>query len=267
LIKVAISGVAGKMGREVLKTIVNAEDTVLCAAVDVQHQGQDAGVLLGGGEPLGVMVTDNLKEALALSGADVLVDFTRPQTVAGNAITALQAGVRPVVGTTGMSAEQVQEVSALANQKKMGCIIAPNFAIGALLMIKFAAEAAKYFPHVEIIEKHHDQKVDAPSGTAIKTAEAILERRGDFRQGPLLEEEKIAGVRGGQMTGNLRLHSIRLPGLVAHQEVIFGGLGQTLTIKHDSIARECFMPGVLLAVRAVMRLEGVVYGLENLIFE
>lgn len=267
MIKVAISGVAGKMGQEVLKTIVNAEDTELYAAIDLQYQGQDAGVLLGGDEPLGVIVTGDLKEALAASGADVLVDFTRPQSVADNVITALQAGVRPVVGTTGMSGEQLREVSALANQKKLGCIIAPNFAIGALLMIKFAAEAAKYFPNVEIIEKHHDQKLDAPSGTAIKTAEAILERRGDFRQGPVLEEEKIAGARGGQMAGNMRLHSIRLPGLVAHQEVIFGGVGQTLTIKHDSISRESFMPGVLMAVRAVMRLEGVVYGLENLIFE
>ncbi|MFA7467264.1 MAG: 4-hydroxy-tetrahydrodipicolinate reductase [Desulfotomaculaceae bacterium] len=267
MIKVAICGVAGKMGQEVLKTIVNAKDTELCAAVDLQYEGQDASVLLGGDEPLGVLITNNLNEALVTSGADVLVDFTRPQAVAENVKKALQVGVRPVVGTTGMSKEQLQEVSELASSKRLGCIIAPNFAIGALLMIKFAAEAAKYFPNVEIIEKHHDQKLDAPSGTAIKTAEAILEQRGDFRQGPILEEEKIEGVRGGQMTGNMRVHSVRLPGLVAHQEVIFGGVGQTLTIKHDSIARESFMPGVLIAVRTVMRLEGVVYGLENLMFE
>lgn len=255
------------MGTEVLKTVVNAEDTELCAAIDLQQEGQDACVFLGKEEPLGVLVNSNLEEALSTSGADVMVDFTRPQAVAENVKKALRAGVRPVVGTTGMSREQLQEISALADELRLGCVIAPNFAIGALLMIKFAVEAAKYFPNVEIIEKHHDQKLDAPSGTAIKTAEAILEQRGDFQQGPFLEEEKLAGVRGGKMDGGLRIHSVRLPGLVAHQEVIFGGVGQTLTISHDSISRESFMPGVLLAIRAVMRLEGVVYGLDNLIFE
>lgn len=265
-IKVAVCGAAGRMGKEVLKTIVNAEDTTLCAAIDLYNEGQDAGSLIGS-EPLGVKVTSNLVETLSVSGADVVVDFTKPKSVAENAIKALNAGVRPVIGTTGMSKEDFQKVTELAEKQHLGCVIAPNFAIGALLMIKFASEAAKYLPNVEIIEKHHDQKLDAPSGTAIKTAEAILEQREDFQQGLALEEEKIEGVRGGSMPGGLRIHSVRLPGFVAHQEVIFGGVGQTLTIKHDSISRESFMPGVLLAVRAVMRLEGVVYGLENLLFE
>jgi dihydrodipicolinate reductase (EC 1.3.1.26) len=146
-------------------------------------------------------------------------------------------------------------------------VIAPNFAIGALLMINFAARAARFFPHVEIIELHHDQKLDAPSGTALKTAEAVLKQRGDFQQGLPIEVEKLSGARGGRFDGGIRLHSVRLPGLVAHQEVIFGGLGQTLTIRHDSNSRESFMPGVLMAIRKVMHLEEVVYGLENLIFE
>ncbi|AGL01311.1 4-hydroxy-tetrahydrodipicolinate reductase [Desulfoscipio gibsoniae] len=266
MIKVAISGVAGRMGLEVLKTVLAAEDTDLCAAIDIYNEGLDAGSLLGG-EPLGVKITSNLAEALATSGAEVMVDFTGPSSVTANVVAALNAGVRPVVGTTGMSPEDFDKVSKLAEKMRLGCIIAPNFAIGALLMIKFAAEAAKYFPNVEIIEKHHDQKIDAPSGTAIKTAEKILEQRGDFQQGLELEEEKITGARGGKMPGGLRIHSVRLPGYVAHQEVIFGGVGQTLTIKHDSIARESFMPGVLTAIRAVLRLEGVVYGLENLLFE
>jgi len=266
VIKVAVSGASGRMGQEVLKTVLNAEDPELCAAIDFYNEGQDVGTLLGTG-PQGVQITSDLAEALATSGADVLVDFTRPQSVAANTITALQAGVRPVVGTTGMSREDFEQVVDLAQKKRLGCVIAPNFAIGALLMIKFAAEAAKYLPHVEIIEKHHDQKLDAPSGTAVKTAEAILEQRGEFKQGLDVEEEKIEGARGGKMPGGLRIHSVRLPGFVAHQEVIFGGVGQTLTIRHDSISRESFMSGVLLAVRAVMRLEGVVYGLENLLFE
>ncbi|KAF1084586.1 4-hydroxy-tetrahydrodipicolinate reductase [Sporotomaculum syntrophicum] len=266
MIKVAICGVAGRMGREVLKAVLAAEDTELCAAIDIFNDGLDAGTLLSG-ETLDVKITSNLAEALATSGAEVMVDFTDTRSVGANVITALKAGVRPVVGATGMSADDFAEVSKLAQNKRLGCIIAPNFTIGALLMIKFAAEAAKYFPNVEIIEKHHDQKLDAPSGTAIKTAEKIIEQRGDFQQGVVLEEEKIAGVRGGKMPGGLRIHSVRLPGFVAHQEVIFGDVGQTLTIRHDTTSRECFMPGVLMAIRKVLRLEGVVYGLENLLFE
>jgi 4-hydroxy-tetrahydrodipicolinate reductase len=254
------------MGQEVLKAVLRADDIELCSAIDVQNVGQDVGSMLGS-EPVGVTISADLAEALALSGAQVMVDFTRPQSVADNVKTALRAGVRPVVGTTGMSAEDLQEISELADKLRLGCVIAPNFAIGALLMIKFAQEAVKYFPNVEIIEKHHDQKLDAPSGTAIKTAEAILQRRGDFQQGLAAEEEKIECSRGGRMPGGIRIHSVRLPGFVAHQEVIFGDVGQTLTIRHDSISRESFMPGVLTAIRAVMRLEGVVYGLENLIFE
>lgn len=254
------------MGREVLKTVLQTEDTELCAAVDIQGAGRDVGLLIGS-EQVGINIAADLKEALTISGAEVLVDFTGPRSVLNNVKTALEVGVRPVVGTTGLSREDIEAITALAGQKRVGCIIAPNFAIGALLMIRFAGEAAKYFPNVEIIEKHHDQKLDAPSGTAIKTAEAVIGQRGDYEQGLALEEEKIPCSRGGKMSGGIRIHSVRLPGFVAQQEVIFGGAGQTLTIKHDSISRESFMPGVITAIRAVMRLEGVVYGLENLIFE
>lgn len=251
-----------------MKAVLRSDDIELCSAIDVKNVGQDVGFLIGS-EHIGVTISadSDLAETLAVSGAQVMVDFTHPQSVANNVKTALRAGVRPVVGTTGMSAEDLQEIMELAGQLRLGCVIAPNFAIGALLMIKFAQEAVKYFPHVEIIEKHHDQKLDAPSGTAIKTAEAILQRRGDFQQGLATEEEKIKCSRGGKMPGGIRIHSVRLPGFVAHQEVIFGDVGQTLTIRHDSISRESFMPGVLTAIRAVTRLEGVVYGLENLIFE
>lgn len=266
MVKVAICGVSGRMGQEVLKSVLKAEDTELCAAIDFNNEGQDAGSLVGG-ETLGVKISSNLAENLVTSGAEVMVDFTEPRSVAGNVITALNSGVRPVVGATGMSKEDFNKVSEMANKMKLGCLIAPNFAIGALLMIKFAAEASKFLPHVEIIEKHHDQKLDAPSGTAIKTAEAIIQQRGDFQQGLVEEEEKLAGARGGAMSGELRIHSVRLPGFVAQQEVIFGGMGQSLTITHNSISRESYMSGVLMAIRAVMRLEGVVYGLENLLFE
>lgn len=254
------------MGREVLRTVWQAEDMQLVGAVDTYAEGQDIGNLMGIGD-IGLSVRSNLEDALQSVGPDVVVDFTNPQSVAANIKTTIMNNVRPVVGTTGLSASDLDEIRALAGEKKVGCVIAPNFAIGALLMIKFSAFASKYFPNVEIIELHHDQKIDAPSGTAVKTAEAIMEQRGDFRQGLPTEIEKIPGSRGGRFDGGIRLHSVRLPGFVAHQEVIFGGLGQTLTIRHDSISRESFMPGVLIAIRKVMGLEGVVYGLENLIFE
>ncbi|WP_073162986.1 4-hydroxy-tetrahydrodipicolinate reductase [Desulfofundulus australicus] len=266
MIRVVVAGAYGRMGREVLKAVYKTEDMILVGAVDVRGEGQDVGPLWGGPE-MGITLEGDLEKVLAEARPDVMVDFTTPDAVAGNIKTALKSGVRPVVGTTGMSSGELEEIRNLAESLKLGCVIAPNFAIGAVLMMRFAAEAARYLPHVEIIELHHDQKLDAPSGTAIKTAELVAAARGDFQQGLPTEIEKIPGVRGGSYEGGIRIHSVRLPGLVAHQEVIFGGLGQTLSIRHDSISRESFMPGVLLAVRRVMHLEGVVYGLENLLFE
>ncbi|MBE3587114.1 MAG: 4-hydroxy-tetrahydrodipicolinate reductase [Thermoanaerobacteraceae bacterium] len=265
MIRVVVSGAAGRMGREVLKAVWQAEDLDLVGAVDIRAEGQDVGPLWGA-PAVGVPLQADLEAVLLETRPDVMIDFTSPAAVADNVKTALRHRVRPVVGTTGMGADDLEEIRSLAADLKVGCVIAPNFALGAVLMIRFAAEAARYFPDVEIIELHHDQKLDAPSGTAIKTAEAVLAVRGDYRQGFPGEEEKIPGVRGGRHAGGIPIHSVRLPGLVAHQEVIFGGMGQTLTIRHDSISRDSFMPGVLLAVRRVMHLEGVVYGLENLIF-
>jgi 4-hydroxy-tetrahydrodipicolinate reductase len=157
----------------------------------------------------------------------------------------------------------VKEVRELCKTHKVNALIAPNFAIGAILMMKMAQEAAKFLPHVEIIELHHDQKLDAPSGTATRTAALITEIRGEMKQGHPQETEKLPGARGADYAG-IRIHSVRLPGYVAHQEVIFGGLGQTLTIRHDSISRESFMPGVVLACKRVLDAEGLVYGLENI---
>lgn len=266
MIKVAVSGAAGRMGREVLRTVWNAEDIRLVGAVDPFAAGIDIGNLLEAGEA-GIKVSPDLAGMLDDVRPDVIIDFTSPDAVYANILTALKRGVRPVVGTTGMSPEQLSEVRDMAFRHKTGCVVAPNFAIGAILMMKFAAEASMYFPHVEIIELHHDKKVDAPSGTALKTAELISQSRGDFRPGKVAEVEKIPSARGANYDRGIRLHSVRLPGLVAHQEVIFGGLGQTLTIRHDSISRESFMPGVLLAVRRVMEFSELIYGLENLIFD
>ncbi len=265
MIKVVVAGALGRMGQESCKTVLKAEGMELIGAIDTREIGSPLGIHLGIAN-LDIKISDNLEKTLQELKPDVVIDFTRPGVVQGNIEVALKHGVRPVVGTTGMSSSEIQHFQEMATQNQTGALIVPNFAIGALLMIKFAAEAAKYFPHVEIIELHHDQKMDAPSGTAIKTAEAISEVRGNMSQGMPSELEKIEGVRGGNYEG-MRIHSVRLPGFVAHQEVILGGIGQTLTIRHDSISRESFMPGLVLAVRKVMSLQHLVYGLENLLFE
>ncbi|SHK64845.1 4-hydroxy-tetrahydrodipicolinate reductase [Desulforamulus aeronauticus] len=265
MIKVVVAGALGRMGQESCKAVLKAEGMELVGAVDTREIGSPLGIHLGIAD-LDVTISDNLEKTFQELKPDVVIDFTRPGVVQGNIELALTYGVRPVVGTTGMSSTEIQHFQEIAAGKQTGALIVPNFAIGALLMIKFAAEAAKYFPHVEIIELHHDQKMDAPSGTAIKTAEAITAVRGNMAQGMPSELEKIEGSRGGNYEG-MRIHSVRLPGFVAHQEVILGGIGQTLTIRHDSISRESFMPGLLLAVRKVMSLQHLVYGLENLLFE
>lgn len=254
------------MGRETLRAVWKAGDIELVGAVDPFSGEIDAGVLMDTVET-GILVRPDLARVLEDTKPDIMIDFTSPESVYKNICTALKLGVRPVVGTTGMSADQLNDVKEKARRYKTGCVVAPNFAIGALLMMKFAAEASKYFPNVEIIEMHHDKKVDAPSGTAVKTAELINLGRGEYRARQVPDIEKLTGARGAEFEQGIRIHSVRLPGLMAHQEVIFGGLGQTLTIRHDSMSRESFMPGVLLAVRKVMSLNEMVYGLESVIFE
>ncbi|MBM7854454.1 4-hydroxy-tetrahydrodipicolinate reductase [Desulfohalotomaculum tongense] len=265
MIKVLISGAAGRMGQESCRAVWRAQDMILAGAVDTARAGENLGKVIAV-EDVDLTVQNNLETALKEIKPDVMVDFTNPEAVFNNVKIALQNNVRPVVGTTGMNTEEIAYLKELARKQGLGGLIAPNFAIGALLMIKFASMAVKYFPHVEIIELHHDQKMDAPSGTALKTAEAMAAVRGSLRQGLPTEYEKIDGVRGGDFEG-MRIHSVRLPGHVAHQEVIFGGTGQTLTIRHDSISRESFMPGLLMGIRKVMDIDELVYGLENLIFE
>ncbi|MDU2066366.1 MAG: 4-hydroxy-tetrahydrodipicolinate reductase [Sporomusaceae bacterium] len=262
-ITVLVSGACGRMGQEVVKAVVRDESLELVGAVDKHHAGKDIGEIVGLGK-LNVPIVADLAEALQQGKASVMVDFTNPDAVMPNIRLALNNGVAPVVGTTGFSTDDVQEVRALCQKTGVNALIAPNFAIGAILLMKLSVQAAKYMPHVEIIELHHDQKLDAPSGTALRTAELIAEVRGEMKQGHPNEVEKIPGSRGGQLAG-IPLHSVRLPGYVAHQEVIFGGLGQTLTLRHDSISRESFMPGVTLACKKVLTTSGLTFGLENIL--
>lgn len=252
-IRIAVSGALGRMGQEVVRMVEKEEKFRLTALID--PKGKREGDL-----PL----YTNLFEALTASPVDVMIDFTTPSSVYENVKTALELGVRPVVGTTGMTTDEIDTLSRIAEERKVGAVIAPNFALGAVLMMRFAQMAAKYLPNVEILEFHHDQKLDAPSGTALKTAEMIREVREERRQGHPEEEERLQGARGGYVDG-FRIHSIRLPGFVAHQEVIFGKEGELLTIRHDSLSRTSFMAGVKLAVERVLTLDRLVYGLEELL--
>ncbi len=250
------------MGRAVLKAVAEAKDLELAGAVDITG-GADAGELAGIGAN-GVKVETDLKAALKRLQPEVMIDFTRPDVVYDNVMTALAAKVSPVVGTTGLSDAQKSDIKKLAEENDTPAFIAPNFAIGAVLMMVMAKQAAKYMPEVEIIELHHDKKLDAPSGTAVQTAAMIAEVRAAHKQGHPEEQEKLAGARGADYEG-MHIHSVRLPGYVAHQEVIFGGLGQTLTIRHDSLNRESFMPGVVLAAEKVRSLKGLTVGLDKLL--
>lgn len=263
MIRVLVCGAYGKMGREVLKAVHKDNQLSIVGAVDIQSDFADVGELIGAGK-IGVTVGNDLQTVINETKPQVIVDFTNPEAVMNNIRIAINSGVCPVVGTTGLSENNIEEVRQLCNKTKVNALISPNFSIGAILMMKLSQEAAKYLPHVEIIEMHHDQKLDAPSGTALRTAELIEDVRGKLRQGHPNEFEKLSGARGGDYAG-IRLHSVRLPGYVAHQEVIFGGIGQTLTIRHDSISRESFMPGVLLACKRVLTSNGLILGLENIL--
>lgn len=262
MVSVLVNGACGRMGQAVLKAVQEDSELKLVGAVDLQG-GMDAGELVGL-PACGVTVETDLAAALTRCKPEVMVDFTRPDVVFSNVKQALSAHVSPVVGTTGLSEEQKAEIAALAEKEATPAFIAPNFAIGAVLMMVMCKQAAKYMPDVEIIELHHDKKLDAPSGTAVQTAAMIAEVRKKHVQGNPDEKEKLAGARGADYDG-MHIHSVRLPGYVAHQEVIFGGLGQTLTIRHDSLNRESFMPGVVLAAKKVRGLKGLTVGLDKLL--
>ncbi|MFZ8895764.1 MAG: 4-hydroxy-tetrahydrodipicolinate reductase [bacterium] len=242
-IRVLVNGAKGRMGQEVVKAVTAAADLELVDQTD-----------LG----------DDLIARIKASQAQAVVDFTTAAVAFENTRKILEAGVHPVVGTSGLLAEQVAELQQLAKDKDIGGLIAPNFAIGAVLLMKYAQDAAKYLPDVEVIELHHNRKADAPSGTAVKTAQLIAEARQEIPKALVEEKELFEGARGSEVHG-VRVHSLRLPGLVAHQEVIFGGTGETLTIRHDSIHRESFMPGVCLACRKVIGTQQLFYGLEHLL--
>ena len=247
MINVAVCGANGKMGQEVVKAVNSAEDMTLVAKIDI-FNGQFA----------------TIKDAKDSVKIDVLIDFTQPASIYENALYCLNNGINIVIGTTGLSDSQIEELRKLSNEKQVSCLIAPNFSTGAVLLMKFAKMASKYFDNAEIIELHHNQKKDAPSGTAIKTAQLMAEENNNFTTGNCPEKETIEGSRGGVSYNNIHIHSVRMPGYIASQEVLFGANGQIMTLRHDSMNRECYMSGVLLATRFVNDNNKFVYGLENI---
>lgn len=239
LTRVIVNGAKGKMG------------ALACTTLNIHPQFELVGQL--GKE-------DNLAQAIKDTGAEVVVELTRADCVYDNSQIILTAGARPVIGASGLTTTQIQQLTHLAERQRLGGIIVPNFSIGAVLMMQFAAKAAEYLAEVEIIEMHHQQKLDAPSGTALKTAELIAAARTTAKN-QLELKELVSGARGG-LHHDVSVHSVRVPGVLARQDVIFGGLGETLTISHNSIDRHSFMPGIVLACQQVLALDNLVYGLE-----
>lgn len=261
-INIVLAGPRGKMGTEAVKMISNEQTFNLVACIDRKNNGK----YLSDIHPsfhLNIPIYEDAEVCFNEVRPDVFVDLTVPNIGYLHTKIALEQHIFSVVGTSGFNEAQIDDLSLLAEQNNTGCIIAPNFALGAVLMMIFSKIAAKYFPDVEIIEKHHDKKLDAPSGTALKTTEMIKHSRKAKQQGNPDEYEIIEGSRGGNVDG-IRIHSMRLPGLVAHQEVVFGSKSQLLSIKHDSFHRESFMDGLKIAINEVIHLKKLVYGLENI---
>jgi 4-hydroxy-tetrahydrodipicolinate reductase len=258
-INVVVHGAAGRVGQEVVKAVSQEPGMQLVGVVDIKAPAPEL-VLPDGGK---VPFSNDLKSALVKYHPDVVVDFSIAKASMPAVRVAAEQGVNLVIGTTGFSAAELAEMEKLAKTKKIGIIIASNFALGAVLMIHLAKIAGKFFDHAEIIELHHDKKLDAPSGTAKSTAQAMAAARGKPFSPP--SAQGAASASRGENSGGINIHAVRLPGLMAHQEVIFGGAGQTLTIRHDTINRECYMPGVILAIKAVVKRKEYIYGLDNLL--
>lgn len=258
-ITVVVHGALGKVGQVMVNAICRQPEIKLVGAVDLKSHG-DKLVLEDGSS---VPFSTNLEQVLATTGAEVVIDFSLAAAVLSAVRIAARRGVHMVTGTTGLTSGDIEEIDRIARENQIGVIMATNFALGAVLMMHFARLAAKYMDYAEIIELHHNQKADAPSGTALNTAKAMA----DSRARPFLEAAdggRNYPSRGEKVSG-IPVHSVRLPGLMAHQEVILGGPGQTLTIRHDAISRECFVPGVLLAVQEVVKLQGLIQGLDKLL--
>jgi len=258
-IKVLVHGASGRVGQEVVKAVCQEKEMTLVGAVDLKITGDSLALPDGSGK---VPFSTDFAAALDSCEPDVVVDFTIAKASMPAVRIAAKKGVNLVIGTTGFSPDELKEMQKLAEANEVGIVAAPNFALGAVLMMHLAKIAGKFIDHAEIIELHHDKKLDAPSGTSLLTARAMAEARGKPFLPPAAGEPTPSR---GQTVEGINIHSVRLPGLMAHQEVVFGTAGQTLSIRHDTINRECYMPGVILAIKAVVKQKGFIYGLDKLL--
>jgi len=260
-IGVLIHGVLGKMGQEVLNAVHRDPDLEAVAGIDIAREVKE--LLLPDGSSK-IPYSTNLESILDHCRPDVLVDFANASATMPVVRTAAKHHISLVIGTTGLSETDISEIEDLCRKQSIGAVVAPNFALGAAIMIHMAKIAARFFDYAEIIEMHHEQKADAPSGTALTTAREMVNARGKAFTHVTPAMESISGSRGSELDG-VAVHSVRLPGLLAHQEVILGATGQTLTIRHDTISRECFMPGVILAIKKVIGLKEAVFSLDKVL--
>ena len=274
-IPVLVSGALGRMGSEVISTVLNSPDCELVAAIDKNklNNGKNISQVLNL-KTSDVFVSNDLEGSLCSISQNyrnenikpVLVDFTHPDSVFENTRASIAYGISPIIGTTGLNSTQINELSIFSQKASVGCAIIPNFSVGMVLLQQAASVAARYYDNIELIEMHHNQKADSPSGTCIKTAEMIEEYPKKYNENLVKESESLRGVRGGLRDSGLNIHSIRLPGLLAHQLVIMGSAGETYTIRHDTIDRKAYMPGVLQAIQKIGNFNSLIYGLEKLIF-
>ena len=259
-IRVCIIGACGKMGKEIIKSIEENNDMILVCAIDKVNIGKKIGDIIN--TKNNIIINDKLEESLKKIKIDVVVEFTNANSSFENSKIVLENNIPIIIGSTGMNDDQINTLKLISKNKKVGVLLASNFAIGAVLMMKFAKQASYYFKNAEIIEYHHEDKIDAPSGTALNTSKLLDIKNNNYKKKN--EKELIKNVRGGNING-IKIHSVRLPGILANQEVIFGGEGETITIKHNTINRKCFMPGIIISIKKILDKKIFIEGLENLI--
>lgn len=268
-VKVAIAGVNGKMGRCSVTAVAGDDELEFTGAFgreDASYVGSDLSKFLPGSQAeLGVKVSRNFKECIASDKPDVLLEFTRAESAMAHAKLALENGIHPLIGTSGLNKGDLEELDQLCRKANLGAMHIPNFSIGAVLMMEFAAEAGKHFGNVEVVEMHGVKKLDAPSGTAMYTADKLSSGGKSFNEREVEEKELLKGARGAVASGNVRVHSLRLPGLISHQDVVFGSVGELLEIRHASFNSDCFLAGIRLAAKKIVGSKNFSQGLDKLL--
>lgn len=270
-IKVAVAGINGRMGKAFVQAFLNDPVIKIVGAWGRENAGYvgldiaQVAEVAGGGRA-GILVSSGFIECVAACAPEVILDLTQAEAAWKTATSAIGKGIRPVIGTSGLSQTHLKELGILAEKNMVGAMVVPNFSVGAVLMMEFARQAGRFIPNVEIVEMHHTQKIDAPSGTATHTANKLAESRNHYNAKRVEEKELMPGARGAVNSSGVRIHSLRLPGMISHQEVLFGSEGELLTIKHDSFNTKCFIEGERMAIQHVMTQKKLVVGLDQILF-